>query len=122
MRGQFKKAAQEAVYYGSETAKVLGTSCAALVLGTAEGLTDLGQYGASKVYHIADAKLDQFDSQVYTKVIAEAAEQVGADTIIVNHSSTGKSLLGRLAARMSAGSVSGVNSIPTNDGGFKVNK
>jgi electron transfer flavoprotein alpha subunit len=79
-------------------------------------------YGASKVLHVADAALDQFDSQVYAKVIAEASQQVGAKLIVLSHSSTGKSIHGRLAARLSAGSVAGVNSVPTVDGGFKVKK
>lgn len=122
-KGQFKKAAFEAVYYASETAKILGTECAALVLGTAEGLSTLGNYGATKVHHIADAKLNQFDSQLYTDAVAQAIEQLGASVVIVNHSSTGKSLLGRLAARFNAGSVSGVNAVPKQDGGrFLVQK
>ncbi len=121
-KGQFKKAAFEAVYYGSETAKVQGTDCVALVIGDAEGLADLGKYGASKVYQVSDANLNHFDSQVYTSVIAQVVDQLGAKTIIFNHSSSGKSLHGRLAARLNAGSVSGVNSIPTNDGSFKVQK
>lgn len=121
-KGQFKKAAFEAVYYGSETAKVQGTDCVALVIGDAEGLADLGKYGASKVYQVSDANLNHFDSQVYTSVIAQVVDQLGAKTIIFNHSSSGKSLHGRLAARLNAGSVSGVNSIPTNDGIFKVQK
>ena len=41
----------------------------------------------------------------------------------MTHTSTGKSLLGRLAARLKAGSVPGVNSVPTVDGGtFAVKK
>ena len=42
--------------------------------------------------------------------------------VIVSHSSTGKSLIGRLAVRLDAGSVAGVNQLPTVDGGFKVKK
>jgi len=120
--GQFKKAAYELATYAKKTADALGTDAAALVLGTAEGAEELGKYGVSKVYHISSDQLDQFDSQVYTSVIAAAAEKAGADTVIVGHTSTGKSLLGRLAVRMKAGSVSGVNAVPTNDGGFKVKK
>ena len=120
--GTFKKAATELVTYAYKTAQVLGTECAALVLGSAEGAEELGRYGAQKILHVADASLDQFDSQVYTAVIANVADQVGADTIILSHTSTGKSLLGRLAVRLEAGSVSGVNAVPTNDGSFKVKK
>jgi electron transfer flavoprotein alpha subunit len=120
--GKFKKAATELVTYAHKTAQVLGEECAALVLGSAEGAGDLGKYGAAKVLHVADESLDAFDSQVYTAVIAEVATKAGADTVILSHSSTGKSLLGRLAVRLEAGSVSGANAIPTNEGSFKVKK
>ena len=119
---KFKKAAFELVTYAKKTAEVLGEDCAALVLGSAEGADTLGTYGASKVYHIADTSLDQFDSQVYASVIAAAAEKLGANTVILSHTSTGKSLLGRIAVRMNAGSVAGANALPTNDGSFKVAK
>ena len=118
--GQLKKAAFEAVYYGKKTAEVLGTECVALTLGNAENAGQLGQYGASKVYNIGG--LDNFDSQQFTKAIAEAANQLGATTIIVSHTSSGKSLCGRLAVRMDAGSVAGANGLPTNNGSFKVTK
>lgn len=122
-KGQFKKAAYELVHYGYLTAKAMGTECAALVLGTAEGAAELGKYGASKVYHVNEEALDTFDSQVYTKVIAQAAEQLGAKVVVVGHTSTGKSLLGRLAVRLNAGSVPAVNAVPEVEGGtFKVRK
>ncbi len=121
-KGKFKKAAFEAVTYAHKTAQAMGTECAALTLGTVEDAGKLGQYGASKVYNIADAALNNFDSQLVTKAIAEAAQQLGASVVIVSHSSAGKSVLGRLAARLDAGSVPGANSIPTVDGGFKVKK
>jgi electron transfer flavoprotein alpha subunit len=121
-KGHFKKSAFEAVTYGNKIAQLLGTDTVALVLGTVNGAEELGVYGASKVYHVADASLDQFDSQVYTAVIAAAAQQLGATVVVINHSSTGKSLLGRLAVRLQAGSVAGVNTLPTVDGGFRVKK
>ncbi|MEL6867904.1 MAG: electron transfer flavoprotein subunit alpha/FixB family protein [Bacteroidota bacterium] len=121
-KGIFKKAAFEAVTYGRKVADVMGTDCAALVLGEATDAGGLGTYGASKVYHINDANLGHFDNQVYAACIADAAKHLGASVVIMSHSSTGKSLLGRLAVRLDAGSVAGVNSIPTVDGGFKVRK
>ncbi len=120
--GKFKKTAYEAVTYGYKTAQALGTECAALTIGEAENAGELGTYGAAKVYNIQDAGLKDFDSQVYTAVIAQVAEQIGARVIIVGHTSTGRSLLGRLAARFNAGSVPGANAVPTVDGGFRVRK
>lgn len=122
-KGKFKKSAFEAITYGAKTAAAMGTSCAALTLGTVSGAEELGVYGASKIYNVADGSLDKFDSQVYAAVIGDAAKELGATVVIVSHSSSGKSLLGRLAARLEAGSVPGVNQIPTVDGGtFKVKK
>ncbi|MCI5082791.1 MAG: electron transfer flavoprotein subunit alpha/FixB family protein [Saprospiraceae bacterium] len=121
-KGIFKKAAFEAVTYGYKTAQALGTDCIALTLGTVQDAGALGKYGASKVYNIADTKLDAFDSSVYTAAIAGAVEQTGAKVVIMSHTSTGRSLLGRLAVRLNAGSVPGANSIPQTDGGFKVKR
>ncbi|MEM1327501.1 MAG: electron transfer flavoprotein subunit alpha/FixB family protein [Bacteroidota bacterium] len=122
-KGTFKKAAFEAVTYGVKTAQALGTDCVALVLGEADNAGQLGTYGVSKVYHIASDHLTQFDSQTYTAAITQAAEQLGADVVVLSHSSTGKSIVGRLAVKMSAGSVAGVNALPTIDGStFKVEK
>ena len=121
--GQLKKAAFEAVTYGKKVADLLGVDCAAVTLGSnVADAGQLGKYGASKVYNIGSANLDGFDSQLYTKAIADAAAQLGATTVILSHTSSGKSLCGRLAVRMDAGSVSGASGIPTNDGSFKVSK
>lgn len=117
---QHKKSTFEAVYYGSKVAELLGTQAVALVIGEASNSADLGLYGASKVLTVGG--VSHFDSQVYTSVITQVAEKIGASTIIVNHSSTGKSLLGRLSIRFKAGSVSAANALPTVDGGFKVTK
>jgi electron transfer flavoprotein alpha subunit len=122
-KGKFKKTAYEAVTYGQQIAQSLGSECAALVLGKAEEAGELGKYGAAKVYHISAAALDSFDSQVYTAAIAQAAQQLGAQVVIMGHSSTGKSLLGRLAVRLNAGSAAAVNTLPTIDSGtFTIKK
>ena len=86
---------------------MLGTSCVALTLGTVKDAGDLGRYGASRVVNIADAGLDHFDSQAFSASIAAAAENLGATLVILSHSSTGKSIAGRLAVRLKAGLVSG---------------
>lgn len=119
-KGKFKKSAFEVVTYGYKTAQVLGTECVALTLGEVENAGTLGNYGAAKVLNVPNSALNNFDSQAHTTAIAEAAKSVGASVIILSHSSQGKALLGRLAARLDAGSVSSVTTIPTNDGAFKV--
>ena len=121
--GKFKKAAYEAVTYGKKTADALGTDCAALVLGNAENAAALGTYGASNVHHAQHDALNEFSSETYTAAIADAAQQLGATVVVLSHSSTGKSIVGRLAVRLNAGNVSAANAVPTVDGGtFKVTK
>lgn len=119
LTGSIKKAALEAVTYGKLTAQALGTECIALTIGQADGKEDLGKYGANKVYNVAtDA---DFDAQVYAAVIADAAKQVGADVVVFAHSSSGKSLAGRVAIRLEAGMVSAAVSVPE-AGSFQVKK
>lgn len=119
-KGKYEKPAFEAVTYGKKVADMVGGECVALAIGSASGADELAVYGASKVLQVAG--VESFDSQVYSSIIAQAAESIGAKVVIVGHTATGKSLTGRLAVKMNAGSVAGVNHLPTNDGSFKVKK
>ncbi len=121
-KGVFKKPAFEAVHYGHLTAKALGTECIALVLGPVDNPAQLGEYGASKVIHLGDGSYDSYDAQRYLAAISQVAAQTSAQVVVLNHSSTGKSLIGGLAVKLNAGTVSGVNSVPSTDGGFSVKK
>lgn len=122
--GQIKKSAFEAVTYGKKVAEMQGTNCVAITVGSnVKEAGELGQYGAEKVYNIADDRLNNMDSQVVAAALAAAASELKSTTIILSHSSTGKSIAGRLAVRMQAGLVSGVNSLPElNNGVFQVKK
>jgi electron transfer flavoprotein alpha subunit len=116
-KGNFKKAAFEAVTYGKKVAANLGTNCIALTLGDVNNASQLGQYGASAVYNAGG--IGAFDAQVYATVIADAAKHLGAKVVVVSHTSTGKSLAGRLAVRLNAGLVSGANSVLSAEGKVK---
>jgi len=120
-KGQFKKSAFELVTYANKAATAMNTNCAALVFGDVDA-SSLGAYGASKVYQVNHDGLRHFDSQVYANVIAQAAQKVDAKLVVLSNNSSGKSLLGRVAVRLEAGSVAGVNSVPNLDGGFSVQK
>ena len=112
-RGNLKKAALEAVTYGKKVADLLGTKCVAVTLGAVKDAGELGRYGASRVLNVADAALNNFDSQTYAAAIADVAKSNGAAVVIVSHTSSGKSVAGRLADRLNAGLVSGVNALPS---------
>ncbi|KAG4080472.1 hypothetical protein HA402_013930 [Bradysia odoriphaga] len=123
-QGKIKKAALEAIQYGARIAEQLGTTATALVLGPVDAaeLTALGNYGAQKVLHAADARLLEVETIVYTKAIAEAAEKEGSKVIVFPHNFDGKAIAPRVSARLKAGLVAGAISYPDTSNGFVVKK
>jgi electron transfer flavoprotein alpha subunit len=123
-QGKIKKAALEAVQYGAKVAEQLGTTATALVLGPVEAaeLETLGNYGAQKVLHAADARLHEVESTVFTKIIAEAAGKESSKVIIFPQNFDGKAIAPRVSARLKAGLVSGAISYPDTSNGFVVKK
>lgn len=124
-QGSFKKKAFETVNYAAETAKRIGAGeVVAAVLGTVSNdeLNLLGQYGATRVLHLNDARFDAFNARAYSKALTAAAQQVSAKVIIVSYNVSGKSVAGMLAAQNKAGLVSGAIDYPTVDNGFVVKK
>jgi len=121
-KGHIKKTGNEVAYYGAKVAESLGTQCIAVVIGKAENVGNLGKYGVSKVLHVNANQEIEFDSQALTSVITQVASENGANTVILANTANGKSLTGRLAIKMNAGNVSGVNSLPDTSNGFVVSK
>lgn len=124
IEGNFKKKSFELVQYAATVAQSLGTTATALVLGSSnsDAMTGLGAYGASKVLHIADARLDQLSSKAYTKAVIAAAEKEAASVIVTAHDLVGKSVAPQVAARLKAGFVAGAVSYPDTSNGFVVKR
>lgn len=121
--GLFKKTAFEALSYGAEVAAQTGTTAEALVLGSVkDDLASLGKYGITKVNQVKNEALNNFDAQVYTKVIAEAVVATGAKVLVLAHNNTGRAIAGRLSARLKAALVSAAVSLPDTSAGFVVKK
>lgn len=121
---KIKKAAFETIYYGSKIAEQLGTSVTALVLGTVPEaeLQALGNYGAAKVLHAGDERLNVFDGGVYAKLIMAAAAQESSKVILFSHNFHGRAVAPRVAAGLRAGLVSGAVALPETSNGFVVKK
>jgi electron transfer flavoprotein alpha subunit len=122
--GSFKKKTFEAVQYAAGIAQSMGTTVTAVALGNIADaeLQALGTYGANKVLHVADARLDNLNARAYTKAIATASEKEGAKVIVALHDVTGKAVAPRVAARLKAGMVAGAVSQPDLSNGFVVKK
>ncbi len=121
--GQIKKSSYEAAFYGSQIAKRLNLPAYALFLGTTtEDLSQLGNYGISKVFTINNPALNQLDAQLFTKLIAEAAVSTQAGVVIFSNNIAGKAIAPRLSIRLKAGLVMGAVDYPQTESGFVVKK
>jgi len=75
--GIIKKKNFEAVQYAAEIARQTKTTVTAVVLGTIAGaeMEELGAYGASKVLHVSDDRLNELHARAYTTALATAAKK-----------------------------------------------
>jgi electron transfer flavoprotein alpha subunit len=120
--GTFKKASFEAISYAAKIAKSNGAQVGAIVLGEAADLSQLGNYGANQVIHVADARLNNLEAKAYAKAIATIAAQENAQILVFSNNNTAKAIAPRVAARLKAGLVAGAISLPDTSNGFVVKK
>jgi electron transfer flavoprotein alpha subunit len=120
--GHIKKSSFEAASYGAQLAANLGTSAEGIVLGAVEDLQSPGKYGLTKIHTVSDAALNNFDDEVFTHVLAEAAKTLDAKVIIFSNNFNGKAIAPRLSVRLKAGLVSGAVALPETSNGFVVKK
>jgi len=121
--GKLKKSAFEAAGYGADLAKQLNTDAEALVLGeSTDDLSDLGAYGIKTVHQVKNQGIANFDAQVFSKTIAEAAQKTNAEVVVFSNSIMGKAIAPRLSVLLKAGLVSGAVELPNTAAGFVVKK
>ena len=121
--GHIKKNSLEAASYGAKVAELLNTTAEGIVLGNVtEDVAALGAYGLKKIHTLKNELLNNIDDQVYTKIIAEAATNIGATVIIFSNNFSGKAIAPRLSAKLKAGLVSGAVALPDVTNGFIVKK
>jgi electron transfer flavoprotein alpha subunit len=123
-QGVFKKKSLEAIQYAAHIAKETGTTVTAVAMGNVanDAMQALGEYGAQKVLHTTDTRLNDFNSNACTRVMLAAAGKEGAKVIVGLHDTTGRAVMPRLAARLKAGLVAGAVSYPDLSKGFVVKK
>jgi electron transfer flavoprotein alpha subunit len=122
--GKIPKSSCEAVYYAGKVAEATGTEAIALTVGELDSdtLEGLGNYGVSKVYNVKGDQIKNFDSEVYTRIVAEAINSSGADIIVFPHGYVSKSVGPRLSAQFKTAMVVGIIDYPKTDDGFSVKK
>src|SRR5579859_7878339 len=118
--GKARKTSLEAVAY----AHGMGGTVTAIVLGAADAgdLQSIGKYGASKVLHAADPKLNEHIIQVYASVLAKAMQDENADVLVLANSSLGTPVAAKVAIKAGASFASNVTELPNTSGGFEVKR
>lgn len=122
--GTIKKKSFEAVQYAAGIAKQQNTSVTTLVLGTVADaeMTALGQYGAQKVLHVADSRLDELHGRAYAAAVTAAAQKEDSEVIVTLNDVNGRAVAPRVAVKLQAGLVAGALSYPDTEKGFVVKK
>ena len=102
--GKFKKSTYEAISYGAELAKQAGGAVTAVVIGNVsdDDMKSLGKYGAQKVLSVKNDKLNVLNPSAYASAIAQAAQKESAKIIVVSYTYSGRSVAGRVAAKLKA--------------------
>ena len=121
-KNKVHNSAFEAVSYGARIAETSGYTVTAVVVGNADNLDSLGKYGADKVIHITNDKLVDFQPTLIAEAIQKSVDENNASIVIFSHDLSGKSIAPILAAKMSAGIVTGAIDLPKTDGDFIVKK
>ena len=122
--GKFGKPAFEALSYGFEVAKSLGTSLIAIAIGDASSseLENLAKYGATKIVRISTGSSTAFNASAYAEALRLIVEKESANVVVLSSTFNGKSLAPRLSAKLKAGLVSNAIGLPDLAEGFVVKK
>jgi electron transfer flavoprotein alpha subunit len=122
--GVFKKSTFEAVCYARHIGNKTGAPVIAAALGISDAATleTLGHYGADQVLNVTGSSFEHFDAQAQGAALAAAAQSVGATTVIISNTYSGKAIAPRLAVLMNAALASNVVDLPSLDGGFTVKR
>ncbi len=122
--GAIKSSSLEAVAYGAKVAEMTTTTATALVLGELDNthLENLGNYGAAKVLHVGDTRLNAGVIQAYQAAVVAAMEKESSSILVYAKSSLGDAVAARVAGKLKAGLASNVVALPEIGGSFSVKR
>jgi electron transfer flavoprotein alpha subunit len=123
--GEIKNTSLVAISYAKALGEQMGDSeVTALVMGSFEdpALAGLGKYGATRVLHAADDRLNQPVIQAVSSALNQAVEHTGAKTVVAAKSSLADPVVAKVAVKMQAALISNVTDLPDLTDGFKVKR
>jgi len=99
-----KKISFEVAKAGAKLAIKIGCEFEAIIIGNdVSDLAKIGYYGINKVTLLKNSDLVNYSSSAYSKIVAEFANDSGANVLIFGNTSLGKELSPLVAAKLSAG-------------------
>ncbi|AMD85054.1 electron transfer flavoprotein alpha subunit apoprotein [Capnocytophaga haemolytica] len=119
--GKIKKAATEVASYGRKVANSLGTQLVALAVNV-EDVAPLSAYGVDKVLQLNAPQLTQAAARPVVAALAQATAQEGSTVLLFSSGVNARTLAPMIAARLGAGYVSGVSSLPETTPDFSVKR
>lgn len=122
--GKFKNSTYELVSYTKELANQLDTKLVVLSIGevSAEELNTLAKYGADHILTVHNSNFNVLSSRLYADIIAQAANHLGAETIVFSDNNSGKAIAPRVSVKLKAGLVASVQELPLSLNPFIVKK
>ncbi|AHM58979.1 electron transfer flavoprotein subunit alpha [Flammeovirgaceae bacterium 311] len=119
--GAIKKSSFEAVAYAAAIGQ---GDVTAIYLGQIDAteLQKAGSYGASKVLHVNEERLNKGNIQAYASSLAQALQHSGANILVLAKSALGDPVAARVAIKANASFVSNVTDLPDTSAGFKVTR
>ncbi|MCX8492578.1 MAG: electron transfer flavoprotein subunit alpha/FixB family protein, partial [Cyclobacteriaceae bacterium] len=119
--GKVRKTSLEAIAYAHA---LKAGEVIAVAMGTIDAgeLSSVGKYGATKVLHVANARLDKPVIQVYASVLTKAMQDENADILILANSSLGTPVAAKVAIKTNASFASNVVDLPNTANGFVVKR
>lgn len=119
--GKIKKGALELASYAFETAKMLNTEAVAVTINQ-DDVSELAQYGITKVIKINNPKLNSFSAKAYAEAIKQAQEKCNAKVVVISSTLDSLYLGSVLAATLQAGYASNVVALPSSTSPFTVKR
>jgi electron transfer flavoprotein alpha subunit len=118
--GKIKKTSLEAVSYGY----AMGGPVTAIALGSVNKteLEAIGKYGAAKVLHASDERLNQGLAKAYAAVLTKAMQDENADCLVLANSSLATPVAALVSVKLGASLATNVVELPDPSAGFVVKR
>ncbi|HET7616564.1 MAG TPA: electron transfer flavoprotein subunit alpha/FixB family protein, partial [Bacillales bacterium] len=120
--GELRNVSFEAIAAGKQIAD--GGEVVAVICG--DQVKDLGEtlvhYGAERVLTVEDENLKNYTSEAYKQALQQVIESENPDAMVFGHTSMGKDLAPRLAAKLSSGLISDVTELSADGGDVELTR